>query len=82
MTTTDISATLATVEAKMTARGPVAVTLTHASTDAETFWSTDDVEALVLDAAGLHPGEYTLDGGVLAVDGDGTITEEVRVRRV
>lgn len=82
MATLDISATLATVSARSTRHGIHAVTLTHEACDAETFWAQPDAEDLVLDAAGLATGEYRLDGVTLAVDGSGTVTEEVKVRRV
>lgn len=84
MATIDISATLATVSivnARSGNHGPVAIRLTHASTDPQTFWETPHAAALVLDAAGLHPDEYELEDGCLAQDSDGTVTEEVRIRR-
>lgn len=84
MTSIDISATLATVStvnARSGNHGPVAIRLTHVSTDPQAFWSTPDAAALVLDAAGLHPSEYEMGEGTLAQDGDGTVTEEVRIHR-
>jgi hypothetical protein len=85
MTSIDISATLATVStvnARSGNGGPVAIRLTHASCDSQTFWESPDAHALVLDAAGLHPDEYEIAEGCLARDGDGTVTEEVRIRRI
>lgn len=82
MFTKEIQATLDTVKAKSTCRGVYAVTLEHVATDPETFWQeAEEAEALVLDAAGLHPGEFRLGAGTLARDAAGLVTEECSVYR-
>lgn len=79
--TTEIAATLATIEANIAAQGIHGAEITYVPMSADAFWSMPEAADLVLDQLGLTPGEYTVSRGVTCVDDEGRHCERLRIRR-